>query len=134
MEIRSRSTYEVRVYLGSINEDTLKKFCKKELIREIGLFQEGWSFTIPVRLTKTVFVSRTHYTEKGWEIAAINYPRVETESSKIDEFMLGLAENLLDKFKQNRISVVMPDETLMMERDPNKSIFKWGANLVKGLK
>ena len=33
MEIRSRSTYEVRVYLGSINEDTLKEFSESELVR-----------------------------------------------------------------------------------------------------
>lgn len=131
MEVRSRSTYEVRVYLGSVNEDTLKKFSKSSLIKAIGLFQESWKQTIPVRVTKTVFVSKTHYTEKGWEIAAINYPRVETESSRIDEFMIDLATHLLDKFKQNRISIIMPDETLMIERDSKKSIFRWGSMLVK---
>tara|TARA_R100001377_G_scaffold73572_1_gene49602 strand:+ start:2068 stop:2472 length:405 start_codon:yes stop_codon:yes gene_type:complete len=133
MEIRSRSTYEVRVYLGSINEETLKSFSKKDLIKEIGLFQEKYSQTIPVRVTDTTFVSKTHYTEDGWEVAAINYPRVETESSKIDEFMKDLAVCLLDKFKQNRISIVMPDETLMIERSSKQTLFKWGALVAKVL-
>jgi|TARA_R110000796_G_scaffold34727_2_gene89442 hypothetical protein len=131
MEIRSRSTYEVRVYLGSINEDTLKEFSESELVHEIGIFQESCKQTIPVRLTSTTFISKTHYMEEGWEIAAINYPRVETESSKIDVFMKDLAVYLLDKFKQNRISIVMPDETLMVERNSKKSLFKWGALVAK---
>jgi len=133
MEIRSRSTYEVRVYLGSINEDTLKEFSESELVHEIGIFQESCKQTIPVRLTSTTFISKTHYMEEGWEIAAINYPRVETESSKIDVFMKDLAVYLLDKFKQNRISIVMPDETLMVERNSKKSLFKWGALVAKVL-
>lgn len=131
MEIRSRSTYEVRVYLGSINEDTLKEFSKSDLAHEIGIFQESCDQTIPVRLTDTTFISKTHYVEEGWEIAAINYPRVETESSKIDVFMKDLAVYLLDKFKQNRISIIMPDETLMIERNSKKSLFKWGALVAK---
>lgn len=133
MEIRSRSTYEVRVYLGSINEDTSKEFSKSDLVREIGIFQESCEQTIPVRITNTTYVCNTNYTEEGWEIAAINYPRVETESSKIDIFMKDLAVCLLDKFKQNRISIIMPDETLMIERDSKKSLFKWGALVAKVL-
>ena len=133
MEIRSRSTYEVRVYLGSINEDTSKEFSKSDLVREIGIFQESCEQTIPVRITNTTYVCNTNYTEEGWEIAAINYPRVETESSKIDVFMKDLAVYLLDKFKQNRISIVMPDETLMVERNSKKSLFKWGALVAKVL-
>lgn len=131
MEARSRSTYEVKVYLGSINEETKKKFSKSQLIDQIGLFQEVYEPTIPVRVTKTVFVSGVNYREKGWEIAVINYPRIETESKDLDDFMTELAKHLLDFFKQNRISIVMPHETLMIERDSKNSLFKWGPLFAK---
>jgi len=126
MQIRSRSTYEVRIYLGSVNEETKKAFSKDDLIREVGLYQESQPQKIPLRITETVFVCETHYEETGWELAAINYPRIETGSKNIDDFMIKLASYLLDVFGQRRISIVMPLETLMLERYDEGKRFKWG--------
>ena len=130
MQIRSRSTYEVRIYLGSINEETKKEFLEKDLIREVGLYQDSHSQKIPLRITRTIFVCED-YSEGGWELAAINYPRTETESKNIDDFMMGLAGHLLEIFKQRRISIVMPQETLMLERYDESKRFKWGREKVE---
>lgn len=128
MKARSATTYEVRVYMGSINEETKKKFSKKTIIESVGKFQDKQKQIIPVRMTKTIFVCGEDYSEKGWELAVINYPRTETESRHLDSFMLSLAEYILHEFKQNRVSVVMPLETVMFERNNESKRFKWGRD------
>ena len=80
MKHRSATTYEVRVYMGSIDEETKSPFTKSKIIESIGKFQDKHKRTIPVRITKTTFVCGESYSEEGWELAVINYPRSETES------------------------------------------------------
>lgn len=114
--------------MGSIDEETKSPFTKSKIIESIGKFQDKHKRTIPVRITKTTFVCGESYSEEGWELAVINYPRSETESQHLDNFMIELAKHLLREFNQNRVSVVMPSETIMFERNDESKRFKWGRD------
>ena len=82
---------------------------------EIKEAQEAHKNMIPVRITKTKYVSGTYYHEEGWEISAINYPRIETTPLEINNFMGSLAGSLIIRFKQNRICIINPTDVIMVE-------------------
>ena len=107
-------TYEARLYLGSRERYHGRTFREEELVEVIGRYQKGHEHSMPLRVTPTNFVHE-EYSEAGWEVAAINYPRWPKSTEAIHAFMEGLAEYLIDVLKQNRISVVYPDTTIMYQ-------------------
>lgn len=115
MRAKKNRTYEVRIYIGSINETTKRPFSEIALNNKIGAVQEAFSHIIPVRVSPTTFVSGDSYREGGWEIAAIKYPRIQTTKREINKFMKKLAIELLQEFKQHRVSMVMPNRIIMFE-------------------
>lgn len=66
-----------------------------------------------VTVTKTTFVYRGGL-EPGVIVGLINYPRYPSEPRKIREHALTLAERLREGLCQNRVSIVFPDETVML--------------------
>ena len=117
MKIKTKETYEVRIYIGSIYEPNGVPFYESKLILEIGKFQDNYGIQIPVRLTKTSFVCGLEYGEDGWEIAIINYPKLKAEIEDIELFSESLAEYLLDVFQQKRVTLVTPSMSIMYEED-----------------
>ena len=117
--MKVRDYYEVKLYLGSVNSLTGDNIYGFALERAIGEVQEKYGKIIPVRITETTYISGTNYRERGWEIAAINYPKLFIPMSDIKEFMLELGNKLLKKFGQSRICVVdsVENEIIMLERD-----------------
>ena len=95
-----------------------EKFTREELIEAIGDYQKtiGQEQAMAVRVTPTAYVYQD-YVEDGWEIGCINYPRFPKEHKQMHDFMLGLANNLLSRFQQNRMSVVSPTLTVLIESD-----------------
>ncbi len=123
MIIKKSETFEVRLYIGSMFGYHGDNFTKEELKEEVGFiqkqFKEKYTFesgVIPVRMTQTEFISED-YSEKGWELAAINYPRFEKAESTITVFMYELARHLLVRFNQHRISLITPEETVLFEEE-----------------
>lgn len=55
--------------------------------------------------------------EKGIIVGLINYPRIPTEPEKIRELAMDLAYLLKIKFKQQRVTVMFPDKTVMIGKD-----------------
>lgn len=104
--------YEARIYIGSRQRYNGPEFSEDDLVAVIGDFQTRlyklWSdksISTPVRITKTRYVFGD-YSEVGWEIGILNYPRKPNLPNELREFALELAKLLLVKFNQNRISVV----------------------------
>lgn len=121
MIVKKADTYEVRLYIGRRYGYHGDEFSLEDLKKEVGniqkTFKENYTFesgVIPVRITKTEFVSED-YSEEGWELAAINYPRFQKAKSTILVFMTELARHLLVKFNQHRISIITPEETVLFE-------------------
>jgi hypothetical protein len=111
--MKSEELYEVKLYLGQLRSRMQEGFQainyirKGELANEIGKFQDSYEgMTIPVRITDTTFVSGQRYSENGWEVAAISYPKIEQSHEQTLKFMLDLGDYLLGKFLQNRICVL----------------------------
>jgi hypothetical protein len=100
--------YEVKLYLGSVERgevSVIRHWGKESLVSEIGLFQKNHEIVVPVRITNTTFVC-DNYTENGWEVAAISYPRTNHSYEQTKSFMLSLGEHLLHIFGQSRICVL----------------------------
>ena len=117
--MKVRDFYEVRLYMGSINSKTDRRFYGFIIEKLIGEVQEKYETVIPVRLTETKYISGTEYTEDGWEIAAFNYPKMAVSKTEIKEFMLKLGRKLLKKCGQNRICITdsLNNEIIMLEGD-----------------
>jgi hypothetical protein len=104
--MKTEDYYESKLYMGSETFFGDAKFSQEEVETFIGTIQDDYDITIPVRVTPVTFVSGSKYKESGWEIAAINYPKVKATPSKIDKFMKCLAGKLLSRFNQYTICVM----------------------------
>ncbi len=116
--MKTNDFYEARIYIGSREGYNGPKFTKNDLIKEIAAYQSehGLEVCSPVRIAETCYLW-SDYLEEGWEIGIINYPRMPKPDFRIKLFACNLAQFLVLKFKQNRISVVLPDEIIMFESD-----------------
>ena len=117
--------YESKIYIGSVSHAPLDSDTKLfigigDLWGVIGTEQEKYQMIIPLRVTKTTFLSGSNYKEDGFEISAINYPRISATIEEIDEFMLLLARKLLTRFWQHRVSVVNPKEIIMLTEEEDR--------------
>tara|TARA_R110000803_G_scaffold44731_1_gene94617 strand:+ start:301 stop:705 length:405 start_codon:yes stop_codon:yes gene_type:complete len=112
--IKIEDRYESRLYMGSETFFNDEKFSQEEVEDFIATVQDGYDIIIPVRVTPITFVSGSKYKESGWEVSAINYPKVEATPSIIDSFMKYLAEKLLDKFNQHTICVMDSEFVTML--------------------
>lgn len=115
-----RKFYECKIYMGSVNYSTKDVYSQDEIELYCGQIQEEYEYVIPLRITETTYISELTYQEKGWEIAAIDYPKLRFTRKQIRNFMRHLAESLLDKFGQHIICVSDKDEIMMLE---NTEIF-----------
>ena len=117
--------YERKIYIGTVSHGpmhpNLKLFIEEhDLWEVIGTEQEKYKMIIPLRVSDTTFISGLNYKEDGFEIAAINYPRVSATIEEIDEFMLILARRLLTKFWQHRVGIVNPKEIIMLTEEEDR--------------
>ena len=112
--IKTEDRYESRLYMGSETFFNDEKFSQEEVEDFIATVQDSYDIIIPVRVTPITFVSGSKYKESGWEVSAINYPKVEATPSIIDSFMKYLAEKLLDKFNQHTICVMDSEFVTML--------------------
>jgi hypothetical protein len=97
--------YENRLYMGSETFFSDVKFSQEEIEDFIGSVQDDYDIIVPVRITKVTFVSGSDYREDGWEISAINYPKIRSSEEQICGFMKHLAQELVSEFNQHRICV-----------------------------
>ena len=117
--------YESKIYIGCVDHSpphpTKELFIKMhDLWEVIGAEQEKYKMVIPLRITNTTFVSGLRYKETGFEIAAINYPRVSASIQQIDDFMLLLGRRLLTHFWQHRVGIVNPKEIIMLTEEEDR--------------
>ena len=110
----------MELYLGSINEETQEPFDYETLVKAVTTFQEKWGKFVPVCISGVEFISGPMYREQGWKISVINFPKLRYSQRHIRNFMIDLAQSLLETVKQKRICVIGPKKTIMLERDLNE--------------
>ena len=93
MRIKKANTFEARLYIGSVQGYHGTPFTFEELKQEVGNLQSESpkEEMIPVRIAPTNFVCG-NYSEAGWEIAAINYPRFPKAEALITSFWSWLSD------------------------------------------
>lgn len=106
-------TYYAKIYVGrrvgygkTIHIDEKIMDFIQEYVNKIGLC---------VTTTKTNYIYKDG-NEPGYIVGLINYPRFPKTKEEIKITALDLAEKLLIKMEQNRVSVEFPDETIMLEK------------------
>jgi hypothetical protein len=107
----SVQTFTATIYVGAFSRDAgiiysldiIKGLCQ-EYVNRVGLC---------VTVTPTDFIYTNGY-EPGAVIGLINYPRFPMLSDVIKKHALVLGELLLYKLDQYVVSIVMPDETVML--------------------
>tara|TARA_R110000765_G_C18726696_1_gene584949 strand:- start:120 stop:554 length:435 start_codon:yes stop_codon:yes gene_type:complete len=119
--MKTEDYYESKLYMGSETFFDDEQFSQEEVELFIGVIQDDYHVTIPVRVTPVTFVSGSDYKESGWEIAAINYPKVKATPSVIDKFMKDLAEKLLNRFNQYTICVMDSEFVTMFKGTKRKT-------------
>ena len=105
-------TFQATIYCGLKHResgllssiDLARNICKNVVD------EYGWC----VSFTKTEFLY-TGGTEPGVIIGVINYPRFPLEEEELKRRTLDLAESLMNLLKQLKVSVVFPNETIMLE-------------------
>lgn len=116
--VKSVPFFEARIYIGSRRKYNGDAFSYADLRAFVGEFQSARdaSKANPVRITPTAYVWQDYH-EAGWEVAVINYPRHPKAETVLRHFAYELGIGLLNMFEQNRISIVFPDEIVMLEAD-----------------
>lgn len=114
-------TAEVLLYIGSREGYDGPLFTREDVHKAIADYQDCYPKSLPVRLSdRCTFIAGNRYHEDGFEVSAITYPNHYRSLEEIEKFMMGLAEHLLNTFKQNRVTVrkvVSNTTTVMLERD-----------------
>lgn len=112
--IKEVPTYSGTIYLGlkhttsgTITDISTVKQAIQKYVDTVGLC---------VSFTATEFIY-TNGSEPGLIIGLINYPRFPSEFSKIEAQAIELAHKLKKLCRQERVSVVFPARTVMIEED-----------------
>lgn len=111
-------TWESRIYLGSRERYDGPLLDRSRIIQTIELYQKSADeeMQVSVRITPTTYIFQD-YVEDGWEVGIINYPRFPRTESRLTQFTISLGSFLLNHLKQNRISLVMPNRTILLESE-----------------
>lgn len=96
--------------------DTSTLITQEELITHITNFQNKyWKDSMSVSVVPNNTIVFKEYSEMCYCVEAINYPRFPKEEHDICEFMLTLMEYLAINLEQQRITLVTPTKSIMLE-------------------
>jgi hypothetical protein len=113
---RALPTYEVKFYVGSREQYDGRTFGKRRVLDAIAEFQKQDGNMACVRVTECDFQAGD-YLEGGFEVALIDYPRYPKGKKWVLFYMRRLADHLLVSLNQNRIGIVDPVQTNVLEQE-----------------
>ena len=107
-------TWQAQLFLGLragysdviFSVDEVYRICQEYVDRI------GWCVTV----TPTKFIYKGGH-EPGVIIGVIDYPRFPNNHNILRERIIELAKSLLAELGQFRVSIVFPDETIMLEKE-----------------
>ena len=113
--------YEVKIFIGSRNEETHNSFTESQLIKTIQRWQtsSGKGNFLPVRIHGITYVSGVDYYENGFEITACRLPSRNESEKDVWNWTLKLAEHLLRTFRQHRVGVSDEDHMVYLRSSDN---------------
>jgi len=110
------SSYPISIYVGFKNINTgeignienAEKICQR--------YCDNIGFCVSLTSTKFIY---TNGSEPGCIVGLINYPRFPSSKEQLMSHAIKIAHLLMEEYKQFRVSIVAPDETIMLEEDLN---------------
>ena len=105
-------TFWARIYVGFKERETGKNIGSIRKTRKIcQRFVDDLSYCVTIKPIEYRYCKGW---ERGVEIGLINYPRFPVKNFQTKVYALSLAETMKAAFKQIRVTVVMPKETIML--------------------
>ncbi|KKL04376.1 hypothetical protein LCGC14_2616700 [marine sediment metagenome] len=112
--MRTVPTYWARIYVGLQVGYTIERVDENTVAGACHDFCDEVRLCVNCYPTYFVYVDGG---EPGVVVELINYPRFPKEPQKIRDLALTLARKLRALCKQHRVSVMFPDETVMLEEE-----------------
>ena len=110
--MKTVSTFTAIIYVGFKERDTGKLHTLEDAEMIASAYCDEVGLCVTVTPTRYIY---TNGGEPGCMIGFINYPRFPSTPDEIREKALALAGRLRAAFNQYKVSVVFPDETVMLE-------------------
>lgn len=115
--MKKSTTFTATIYVGFRERYT-------ELTRPIGVAYNALQKIanqggICVSVTPTKFIYKDG-NEDGIAVGLINYPRFPETVAGLKIKAIDVAQILMHEFKQSKVSIVFPDETVMLESEPTE--------------
>ena len=114
-----KPSYEVKIFIGSVDESSKTQFPETSIVSLVSKFQDSRESILPIRISKTSFISGSNYKEDGWELSAINFPKINSWGRSYKRFMTqymnDLSKLLMLKLNQKRVSVISGKSTYIHE-------------------
>jgi hypothetical protein len=107
-------TYTATIYIGLKDTDMNIVLDEKILWDVCQRYCDDVGFC--VAFTKTDYIYTKGY-EPGIIVGIINYPRFPADFESIKEKALSLARLLMKAANQYKVTIVFPNETIMLERE-----------------
>lgn len=125
--MRSVKTFTATIYVGTKRERysevrpiDIARNKLQEYVNRVGFC---------VTLTPTEYIY-TNGSEPGFAIGLINYPRFPADMESIRGKAIEIALEMLETFEQFKVSIVFPDETVMLEKtDASKQVAGQGPGI-----
>ena len=108
-------TFTATIYVGLKHGYSGEELPTQPVIDYIQKWVDDLGMCVTVTPTNYIY-SKGH--ESGLIVGFINYPRFPCDEFKMKNNALDLASGLMQFCKQMRVSVVFPDETIMLSNDP----------------
>lgn len=110
--MKTETTFTATIYVG------FRERCTGEIRSEEMAYEKLQEIAndggLCVTITPTRFVYKNG-SEPGIAVGLINYPRFPESPEIIKKKALRIAEDLMYTYEQMKVSVVFPDETIMLE-------------------
>ncbi len=104
-------TYNIKIYCG-LREGYAGEYHTLDEVEQV-LYEYCSDVGFCVTCSPTKFIYRNGI-ENGVVIGIISYPRFPKSKEQLKTIALDIAQLLKDRFKQNRVSVVCDDETILL--------------------
>lgn len=104
-------TYWAKIYVGTSQRRSPPQYEDERIYNTCSNYVDRVGLCVTV--TKTDFIY-TYGIEAGYVVGLINYPRFPSTPQKIRKHAVALAKLLKKELGQKRVSIVFPDDTIML--------------------
>jgi len=112
--MKTVTTFTATIYVGFREQYTHEVRAIEMAYTLLQRYTDEGSLCVTVTPTRFIYKNGA---EPGIAVGIINYPRFPEEHAVIRTKALVIAEALMCLYKQLKVSVVFPDETVMLEQE-----------------